>query len=120
MSYNPSGPGYTPPGGPGYSPVPTGPAAPMMSQAGVQDVINSWISSLTKPAVGTYAAEVPRTSTNRIIISVALATVVAAVLGAIGGIFSGGHIIGGLIYSLITTPLFFFAAVGAMYAVARI
>ena len=50
MSYSPGGPGV----------APGGPAEPAFSQAGLQDVVNSWIAAITKPNVQTFAAEVPR------------------------------------------------------------
>ena len=107
MSYSPGGPGA----------VPSGPAEPAFSQAGLQDVINSWISSVTKPSVQTFAAEVPRTSQNRLIMSVGLATVIAAVLGLIGGLLSGNAT--GFIGSLIGTPIGFFVGQGVIYLIAK-
>lgn len=77
-----------------------------LSAGGFQDVLNSWISTLTRPSVPVLAAEIPRASQNRIIMSVGVATVVAAILGALGQMGSG-HALGGFIYSLIATPIGF-------------
>ena len=109
MSYSPGGPGY----------ATGGPAEPAFSQAGLQDVVNSWIAAITKPNVQTFAAEVPRTSQNRLIMSVGLATVVAAVLGLIGGVFSG-NLVGSFIASLIFTPVGFFIGQGVIYLLAKL
>src|SRR5689334_2402673 len=107
MSYSPGGPGY----------APGGPAEPAFSQAGLQDVVNSWIAAITKPSVQTFAAEVPRTSQNRLIMSVGLATVIAAVLGLISGLLSGSAT--GFIGSLIGTPIGFFVGQGIIYLIAK-
>ncbi|HUS15410.1 MAG TPA: Yip1 family protein [Chloroflexia bacterium] len=104
-----------------YNPSSTTPSspAPEITQAGLMDVVNSWITSLTKPAVSTYAAEVPRASQNRVIMSVGLATVVAALAGLLGGLFSG-NAIGSLILALIMTPISFLLAAGGFYLGARL
>jgi hypothetical protein len=107
MSYSPGGPGV----------ASGGPAEPAFSQAGLQDVVNSWIAAITKPSVQTFAAEVPRTSQNRLIMSVGLATVIAAVLGLIGGFISGNGT--GFIGSLIGTPIGFFVGQGVIYLIAK-
>src|SRR5689334_11766241 len=119
MSYNPnpSGPAYTPPGG-SYNQA-GGPAAPMVSQAGIQDIINSWVSSLTRPSVQTYAAEVPRASQNRILMNVGLAVVASAILGLIGGLISG-NLVGDFIKTLILSALSFVVWAGATYIGARL
>ena len=109
MSYSPGGPGY----------ASGGPAEPAFSQAGLQDVVNSWIAAVTKPNVQTFAAEVPRTSQNRLIMSVGLATVIAAVLGLIGGLFSG-NLVSSFIGSLIFTPVGFFIGQGVIYLIAKV
>jgi hypothetical protein len=93
-------------------------AGPAFSQAGLQDVVNSWITSVTKPNVQTYAAEVPRADQNRLLMSVGLATVISAVLGLLGGILSH-NMVGGFIGSLIFTPLTFFIGQGIVYLLAR-
>jgi len=107
MSYSPGGPGV----------ASGGPAEPAFSQAGLQDVVNSWIAAITKPSVQTFAAEVPRTSQNRLIMSVGLATVIAAVLGLISGLLSGSAT--GFIGSLIGTPIGFFVGQGIIYLIAK-
>jgi len=109
MSYSPGGPGV----------ASGGPAEPAFSQAGLQDVVNSWIAAVTKPSVQTFAAEVPRTSQNRLIMSVGLATVIAAVLGLIGGLFSG-HLVSSFIGSLIFTPVGFFIGQGVIFLIAKL
>jgi hypothetical protein len=93
-------------------------AGPAFSQAGLQDVVNSWITSVTKPNVQTYAAEVPRADQNRLLMSVGLATVISAVLGLIGGIFSH-NMVGSFLTALIGTPLGFFIGQGIIYLLAR-
>jgi len=119
MSYNPnpnpSGPAYTPGGSYNQS----GPSSPMVSQAGIQDIINSWTRALTQPSVQTLAAEVPRTSQNRIIMSVGLATVVSAIIGLITGVFTPGGFVGGFVSSLIGTPLRFLIVAAVLYFAAR-
>ncbi|HMA35107.1 MAG TPA: hypothetical protein VKY74_11600, partial [Chloroflexia bacterium] len=110
MSYN-----YTP----GAAPPPGGPATPMTSAGGFQDIINSWMTSLTKPSIATYAAEAPRATQNRIMLSVGAAVVVSAVLGLLSGVISG-HPIAGFISSLVLTAVGFAINVGAMYVGARI
>jgi hypothetical protein len=80
-------------------------------------VVNSWIAAVTKPSVQTFAAEVPRTSQNRLIMSVGLATVIAAVLGLIGGLLSGNAT--GFIGSLIGTPIGFFLGQGVIFLIAK-
>jgi hypothetical protein len=108
MSYSPGGPGV----------APGGPAEPAFSQAGLQDVVNSWIAAITKPNVQTFAAEVPRTSQNRLIMSVGLATVIAAVLGLIGGLFTH-NMVGSFVGSLIFTPVGFLVGQGIIYLIAK-
>src|SRR5215216_1234313 len=117
MSYNPnpSGPAY-PPGGSSYNQG--GPSGPMISQASIQDVINSWIAALTRPSVETFASELARFSQNRLLISVGLASVVAAVIGLLGGLI-GGNIVGGFLGGLIGTPIAFFIGQGVIWLVAR-
>jgi len=90
-----------------------------MSSGDFQDVINSWISSVTRPAIGTYAAEVPRASQSRLIMSVGIVTVIAAIAGLIGGVFTG-HAVGGFISALIITPVGFLIVAGALYLGARL
>jgi hypothetical protein len=107
MSYSPGGPGY----------ASGGPAEPAFSQAGLQDVVNSWIAAVTKPSVQTFAAEVPRTSQNRLIMSGGLATVIAAVLGLFSGLLSGRAT--GFIGSLIGTPIGFFVGQGIIFLIAK-
>jgi len=91
----------------------------MVSQAGVQDVVNSWISSLTRPAVETLAAEVPRASQNRILLNVGLTVVASAILGLITGLL-GGNLIGDFLRVLIVTAINFGVWVGATYLGARL
>jgi len=111
MSYNYTQGGPTAPMG--------GTPEPAIGQAGLMDVVNSWITSVTKPAVSTYAAEVPRAAQNRLIMSVGLATVVAAVAGLLGGVLRG-NAVGGFLGSLITTPIFFLLTVGAFFLGAQL
>jgi len=91
----------------------------MISQASVQDVINSWIAALTRPSVETFASELARFSQNRLLISVGLATLVAAVFGLLGGLM-GGSIVGGFLGALIGTPIAFFLGQGVIWLVARL
>lgn len=112
MSYNYTQGGPTAPMG--------GTPEPAIGQAGLMDVINSWITSVTKPAISTYAAEVPRASQNRLIMSVGIVTVVAMILGLLGGIIFTHHPIAGLLTPLIGTPLGFLVGVGGFYAGAKV
>ncbi len=112
MSYNYTQGGPTAPMG--------GAPDPAIGQAGLMDVVNSWITSLTKPSVATYAAEVPRATQNRLIMSVGIVTVIAALAGLLGGVFGPLGVIGGFITALITTPLGFLVGVAAYYAGAKI
>ncbi|MDQ2805505.1 MAG: YIP1 family protein [Chloroflexota bacterium] len=106
MSYNYTEGGPTAPIG--------GAPDPAIGQAGLMDVVNSWITSVTKPAIPTYAAEVPRATQNRLIMSVGIVTVVAAVAGLLGGLFHGGAVTG-LFGGLIGTPIGFFLGAGLFY-----
>ena len=112
MSYNYTQGGPTAPMG--------GAPDPAIGQAGLMDVVNSWITSVTKPAIPTYAAEVPRATQNRLIMSVGIVTALAMLLGLLGGIIFTHHPISGLLSPLITTPLGFLIGVGGFYAGAKI
>lgn len=115
MAYNPSGPSYNP-GGPAYNPGgSTAPVAP----PSIQEVINTWIASVTRPAIQTYAAEVPRASQNNLIISVGIVTVLAAIFGLISGMEHNAAL-PGFIFSLIATPVGFLIGVAAYYLGARV
>jgi hypothetical protein len=116
MSYNPNPGGSAYPPGGSYN---AGGPTPMVSQASVQDVINSWIAALTRPSVQTFSNELARFSQNRLFMSVGLATLVAAVFGLLGGIFSG-NLVGGFIGALIATPIAFFLGQGVVWLIARL
>src|SRR5438132_102379 len=111
MSYNYNQGGPTAPMGSGPEPA--------MNQAGLMDVVNSWIAALTKPAIQTYAAEVPRTSQNRLIMSVGIVTVIGALAGLVQGLISGGAV-GHFLLNLILTPVSYLLASGAFYAGAKV
>jgi hypothetical protein len=111
MSYNYNQGGPTAPMGGGPEPA--------INQAGLMDVVNSWIAAVTRPSVQTYAAEVPRTSQNRLIMSIGIVTVIDALAGLVQGIFSG-HAVGQFLYSLIFTPVMYLISAGAFYAGAKI
>ncbi len=113
MSYNYTQGGPTAPMG--GAPAP----GPAIGQAGLMDVVNSWITSLTKPAVSTYAAEVPRATQNRLIMSVGIVTVLAMILDLLGGLIFTHHPIAGLLSGLIGTPLGFLVGVAGFYFGAR-
>lgn len=111
MSYNYNQGGPTAPMGSGPEPA--------INQAGLMDVVNSWIAAVTRPAIQTFASEVTRTSQNRLIMSVGIVSVVVAVMDLIKGIFSGGPV-GQFLYGLISTPILFLITAGAFYAGAKI
>jgi len=92
---------------------------PAIGQAGLMDVVNSWISSVTKPAIPTYAAEVPRATQNRLIMSVGSVAVIAAVTGLLSGLFHNTAIpdfFGGLI----GTPIMFLLGAGLFYLCSKL
>ncbi len=116
MSYPSSGPASAP-GGSSYNTG--GPAVPAVSQAGLQDVFNSWVTSLTRPSAATYANEATRATQNRIWLSVGAAVIISAILGLISGIL-GGNMVGDFIKTLVLAIIQFVIVAGSYYAGAKI